>query len=73
MLPDAAWAKDIFQPQFIGYKAPSLHVGWSPFGLMEAIACFRGGGRMLGIATTKLPGMTYQDKRRFYSPRLSTC
>lgn len=65
VLPDAAWAKDIFQPQFIGYKAPSLHVGWAPFGLMEAITCFRGGGRLLGITTTKIPGTTYQDKRRF--------
>ena len=65
VLPDAAWAKDIFQPQFIGYKAPSLHVGWAPFGLMEAITCFRGGGRMLGIQSVKLPGLSYQDKRRF--------
>ncbi len=52
VLPDAAWAKDIFQPQLIGYKAPSLHVGWAPVGLMEAIACFSGGSRIVGTATT---------------------
>mgnify|MGYP000385307692 CR=1 FL=1 len=32
---------------------------------MEAVACSRGCGRMLGIATTKLPGMTHQARRRF--------
>ena len=36
-----------------------------PSGLMEAITCFRGGGRLPGIQTTKLPGLTFQDKRRF--------
>jgi hypothetical protein len=68
-LPKASWAEKIYQTQYLGTDESYANVGFSAFGMLNAVLVLEGDIAFMGIPYDAVDGASFKEKRT----QLSRC